>query len=519
MDRGLRKGLADLAARRYEAVHADAIERIRADVNDPLPYYLLARIALAHHNYARSGELFAKARSLAPGDSLYLAGEAEYLVTVGRQTDALRLADEVAAGAIGEALTADTIGVVYSRTGFHEKAISFYERAVQLDPAPANFHYNLGAALQFAGRFEEAESAYMAAIQRQPDSYRAYSALVSLSRQTPDHNYLAKLEDLYEKQQADPDKALHLGHAIAKTLEDLERYEQSFDWLVRAKRGKRAAIGYRPETDAELFTAAAATVDAPPAAAEACSDAAPIFIVGLPRTGTTLVDRILSSHPDVVSAGELNTFAGLVKARAGSETNLVLDAETLGNAVDADLAGIGRAYVEETRRLARGADRFTDKMPLNFFYAWLIHRALPNARFVALRRDPMDSCLSNFRQLFATGFSFYNYSLDIDDTAAYYRHFDRLLAVWRRCLPPTRYLELHYEDIVHDQEAQTRKLLDFCGLSWSEACLRFHENTAPVATASSVQVRQPLYSGSIGRWKKYGGRLERLRRSLEQEKA
>ena len=284
---------------------------------------------------------------------------------------------------------------------------------------------------------------------------------------------------------------------------------------MRAKRGKRAAIGYRSESDLQLFAAAAETVAKSLTAEDACSAAAPIFIVGLPRTGTTLVDRILSSHPDIVSAGELNTFAGLVKARAGSSSNLVLDEETLRNAVDADLADIGHAYIAETKRLARGADRFTDKMPLNFFYVALIHRALPNARIVALRRDSVDSCLSNFRQLFATGFSYYNYSLDIDDTATYYKGFDQLLAVWRQHMPPSRYVEMRYEDIVHDQENQTRKLLEFCELSWNEVCLRFHENTAPVATASSVQVRQPLYTGSIGRWKRYGDRLDSLRRRLE----
>ncbi len=521
MDKALRKGLGDIAARRYETAHADAIERIRADVNDPIPYFVLARIALRHDNYAKSGELFARARELAPGDPLYAAGHAEYLVTIGRQAEALHLADEAAAGDIADAYTADTIGVVYSRTGFHEKAIPLFERAIELDPAPANFHYNLGASLQFAGEFERAETAYLAAIKREPGSYRAYSALVSLSRQTPDKNYLATLEDLFEAQHADPDKALHLGHAIAKTLEDLERYEESFDWLVRAKRGKRAAIGYEPETDLELFAAAARTVGELPAADGTGSEASPIFITGLPRTGTTLVDRILSSHPDVASAGELNTFAGLIKDSFGSSSNLVLDAETLDNAAGADLASIrkvGHAYVDATRRLARGAQRFTDKMPLNFFYIWLIHRALPNARIVMLRRDALDSCLSNFRQLFATGFSYYNYSLDIDDTAAYYEHFDELVARWRQSVPSSRYLELRYEDIVYDQENQTRKLLEFCGLTWNEACLRFHENAAPVATASSVQVRQPLYTGSIGRWKKYGDRLDTLSRRFENKK-
>ncbi|MDJ0751654.1 MAG: sulfotransferase [Woeseiaceae bacterium] len=517
MDNALRKALVDIAARRYETAHADVIERIRANVNDPTPYYVLARIALEHRNFTKSGELFAKARSLEPDNALYVAGHAEWLVTVGRQMEALQAVDEAAPDEIEDAFTADTIGVVYSRTGFHERAIPFFTRAVELDSAPPNFYYNLGASLQFAGEFDKAESAYKATIERQPDSYRAFSALVSLSRQTPEKNYLEKLRRLFDEHEAEPDKALQIGHAIAKTLEDLDRHEESFDWLVRAKRRKRAEIGYMPGTDAKLFAAAAHTIDGPAAGGNETSDASPVFIVGLPRTGTTLVDRILSSHPDVTSAGELNTFAGLVKAEAGSSSNLVLDAETLRNAVDADLAGIGKRYIDETRRFARGASRFTDKMPLNFFYVWLIHRALPNARVVALRRDPMDSCLSNFRQLFATGYSYYNYSLDIDDTAAYYMGFDQLLAVWRRCMPPSRYLEVRYEDIVYDQKNQTRRLLSFCDLSWNDACLRFHENAAPVATASSVQVRQPLYSGSIGRWRKYGDRLDSLGRRLDKK--
>ena len=514
MDKSLRKGLADISAGRYQSVHADAIEMIRANLSDPAAYYLLARVAFDHRNFQKAGELFEKACLLEPEDPLYLAGQAEFLVTVGRQAEALKLADAAAEMRIQDAFTADTIGVVFSRTGFHEKAVALYRRAVELDPAPANFHYNLGAALQFAGEFAAAEAAYRSTIEREPDSYRAYSALVSLSKQTLKNNHLDKLAALFDSNKDDADKALHIGHAIAKTLEDLGRFEESFDWLVRAKRGKRDAIAYQPETDKALFAQALETASRAPGSVSECSDASPIFIVGLPRTGTTLVDRILSSHPDVVSAGELNTFAGLIKAQAGTSSNLVLDPETLREVADADLAAIGRAYIEDTSRLARGAVRFTDKMPLNFFYVSLIHRALPNARIVALRRDPMDSCLSNFRQLFATGFSYYNYSLDIDDTGEYYRGFDQLMSVWRASLPASRFLEIRYEDIVFDQEQQTRRLLEFCDLSWNDACLRFHENDAPVATASSVQVRQPLYSGSIGRWKKYGDRLSGLTRRL-----
>ena len=513
MNRDLKQGIEQLGKHQYEAAHGSAIALIRQDVNNPVPYYLLGRIAAEHGNQAKALELLSRAETLAEEDPFYAAAFARYLVTIGQQAQALCYADKAAALDIDDAFTADTIGVVYSRTGFHEKAVPFFEAAVRLNPKPSNLHYNLGASLQFSGSFNRAGQAYLSAIERDRTAYKAYSSLVGLSKQTPGQNRLEELESLFAELEDDPDAALHLGHAIAKTLEDLGRHEDSFDWLVRAKRGKRAAIDYKLRNDLALFDAAARTAEA--RQHTGCTDAAPIFIIGLPRSGTTLVDRILSSHPDVVSAGELNTFAGLVKTASGTASNRVLDVETLDRHDRIDLARVGRDYIEQTERLTRGAARFTDKMPLNFFYASLIQRALPHARIVVLRRDAMDSCLSNFRQLFSTGFSYYNYALDIEDTGAYYRAFDKLIAHWKAELPAENFSEIRYEDIVRDQENQTRRLLDFCGLEWDERCLSFHENTAPVSTASSVQVRQPLYSGSIGRWKRYGNRLDALRRTLE----
>ena len=172
---------------------------------------------------------------------------------------------------------------------------------------------------------------------------------------------------------------------------------------------------------------------------------------------------------------------------------------------------IGQTYIKKTQELARSSKFMLDKMPLNFFYAGLIHQALPNARIIALRRGAMDSCLSNFRQLFSTRYSLYNYTFDLADTAWFYKQFDELMSHWQSSLPEDRFMQVEYETIVHDQEKQTRRLLAFCGLDWQENCLSFHKNQAPVATASSVQVRQPLYSDSIGRWKKYGSEVNQLR--------
>ncbi|MEL6754317.1 MAG: sulfotransferase [Pseudomonadota bacterium] len=510
----LEDGLKKLSRRDYKDVHARAIEMIKRNVEDPVPYFLLGIIAIDHGNVVKAASLFESASAYDLGSSLYRAHQARALTLLNQQAEACAIAEAASALPMMDAHTADTLGVVFSRTGFHERAIPLFEKAVSLDPRPANFHYNLGSSRQFIGDFEGAEAAYLATLEREPAHFRAWSSLVSLSKQTTETHRLAALEGLFANHEDQADARLHFGHALAKSHEDLGAYEQSLEWLKRAKTLKRSGLAYDVSGDLALFDAAKRTTDRPNRPAANASDAAPIFIIGLPRTGTTLVDRILSSHSQVTSAGELNTFAGLIKHAAGSPSNLVLGEETLQAAQGLDLAAIGRDYIDATASLARGAPRFTDKMPLNFFYAGLIHRALPNARIVALRRGAMDSCLSNYRQLFSTGFSYYNYTFDLADTAAYYRAFDALMAHWREALPANRFIEVRYEDVVFEQERETRRLLEFCELDWDDACLRFHENAAPVSTASSVQVRQPLYSGSIGRWKRYGGALDGLKDAL-----
>ena len=512
----IKNGLRDLALHKYAAVHARAIDMIHADVGDPVPYFLLGVLAGDHQNFPKAVELFGRAAELGPKNPRFHAHYAKLLTQLNRQNEARAAAMTASELVIPDADVADMIGVVLSRTGFHEDAVPLFERAIALDPRPANFHYNLAASLQFSGAFERAEQAYKRALQREPSMHRAWSSLVGLSKQSPDSNYLTELQAAFDAPENGADAYLHLGHAIAKTYEDLGDYPTSLQWLHKAKAAKRADLNYDLSKDLAVFDAVMSMPLGSSHSAQESDETAPapIFVVGLPRTGTTLVDRILSSHRDVQSAGELNLFAGLIKTATQTPSNLVLDLDTLHAAGSVDLLDVGVKYWEETQDLRRSAPRMTDKMPLNFFYAGLIYKAFPNARIICLRRGAMDSCLSNYRQLFSTGFSYYNYSLDLEDTAKYYKAFDALMAHWRASIPANRFMEIHYEDIVRDQENQTRRLLEFCDLAWDEACLRFHENTAPVSTASSVQVRQPLYSGSIGRWRKYGNAVDNLQAML-----
>ncbi|MEO1020847.1 MAG: sulfotransferase, partial [Pseudomonadota bacterium] len=206
----------------------------------------------------------------------------------------------------------------------------------------------------------------------------------------------------------------------------------------------------------------------------------------------------------VTQAGELTDFGLLLKRAVNSPGPYVLDAQTLAAATKIDLAPIGRAYEMQVREtIGIKTSAFTDKMPLNILYAPVILSALPNARVICLRRHPADTVLSNYRQLFATSFSYYNYAYDLEDTARYYAQFERLVEHYGATLPASRFTTVRYESVVDDIEAETRRLLAFCDLPFERACIDFHANQAPVATASSAQVRQPLYTSSLARWKRY----------------
>lgn len=523
----LLEGLQKIADKQHQKVHAESIKMIQGNVNDAVPYCLLATIASDYGNHTKAVELFSRSANLEPNNPYYQAYLGQALTTVGEQQSAKEAADTAAKLVIDDAHLADTIGVIYSRTGFHEKAVPFFKRAVSLNKKPANFHYNLAASQQFLGLFELAEQSYFKTLSRDSNAYRAWSSIVGLKRQTEENNHLNKLIPLFNLLANEEDASLHLGHAIAKTLEDLGRYEESLEWLHKAKHLKLNNTNAQSFSYNRLFEAAMSTAtDAKGATttSESLSKShnpadndEPIFIIGLPRTGTTLVDRILSSHSDVTAAGELNIFPGLIKKTTCTGSNMVMDAETFQKSSQLSskaLKKIGDEYKTSAKELSRGAVRFTDKMPLNFFYAGLIHKALPNARIIVLRRGAMDSCLSNYRQLLTVQHSYYHYTYDLKETAKFYCKFDQLMSHWRRHLPANRFMEVNYEKIVLDQENQTRRLLEFCGLEWQEACMRFHENDAPVSTASSVQVRQPLYSGSIGRWKRYGSKLDILKEAL-----
>jgi len=366
---------------------------------------------------------------------------------------------------------------------------------------------------RFLGQFAEAEADYDCVIALNPADYEARRNRSNLRTQTAEMNHIAELEGLVTQTVTDWRAEVQLRYALAKEYEDLGEYGKSFEHLRHGATVRRQHLRYDVANDVatvdwivEAFAAAPSGT-----APDACGDA-PIFIVGLPRSGSTLVDRILGSHSQLHSAGELKFLALAIVdvVRRQSPSAQLPRRELVARSANIDFAALGREYLNRVRAAGVGAARFTDKMPLNYLYCGLIRRALPNAKIVHVRRHPMAACYAIYKTLFEDG---YPYSYDLAELGQYYLGYRRLMAHWQATMPEAIYT-LNYEELVADQLGQTRLLLQFCGLEWQDACAQFHRNASPTTTASAVQVRQPIYDSSMSQWRRYEQQLAPLTSQL-----
>lgn len=453
----------------------------------------------------------------------HIAQLAKWLILVRREDQAASAVRDAMMAGPDDPLTFDTIGCVLARLGDHEGSLVPFALAVEGDPSNVNYRYNLAAASGFTGQVDQARHHYETILALDPGNARVHYALAILCRQTVEANHVVRLEAALERADV-PSDNLRIRYALAKELEDLGNTAASLRHLSAANRAHKQILNYSFAQDEAIFDELETLFSgklSPLAIGVkhigAGCGGAPIFIVGMPRTGTTLVDRILSSHPDVEAAGELQAMPLAVKKLAGTPSRRVLDPETVTASGAIDPVALADAYLAQARVHCRqGKPRFTDKLPANFLYIGHILRALPHARVVCLRRNPLDTIWSNYKNLFASQSAYYAYSYDLMDTARYYARFDRLMALWE-AYRPGAVLQLSYEGLVADQEGQTRSLLAHCGLDWDPACLAFHENQAAVATPSAAQVRRPINSDGIGKWRAYAAALEPARRWLEEQ--
>ena len=301
-----------------------------------------------------------------------------------------------------------------------------------------------------------------------------------------------------------------LAFALFKELDDLGDTGAAWAALQAGCQAKRSRLDYRLQEEVTAFQSLAKLPIISPAVDAVGERPAPIFIVGMPRTGTTLLERILSAHPDVQDAGELDDLPLQMRWTANRFSKSLLDPAVIAAQAGQDPRVLGRRYIDHAAWRARGKSRFTDKLPSNFLHVGLIASALPGARILHMVRNPMDTCFSNLKELFADA---YPHSYDIAEMAAHYGRYRRLMAHWHQQLPGV-VLDVSYEDLVADPEATSRRVLDHCDLSWQPSLVQVQEHPGAVSTASSVQVREPIHQRAVGGWRRYEGQLEPLRQRL-----
>jgi tetratricopeptide (TPR) repeat protein len=400
----------------------------------------------------------------------------------------------------------------------NEEAIAQYGKALHFDPFRTGAYNSTGVALQALGRIEEAEAAYQQAAQIAPRDVTTHLNLAYLRRFKDDDPRLEALEKLADEMSVlDPENQIALHFSLGKAYADLGQPERSFHHFREGNFAKRQRVAYDEKQVLGVFERIR-TVFSRGLMEQRFGggdlSAAPVFVVGMPRSGTTLVEQILASHSRIYGAGEIETLRETVAGLRDRKAPSLVFPEMIAALAPNDFRDLGSEYVQRLLRIRATApttDRIVNKMPMNFMLVGLIHLALPNARIIHTRRDPIDTCFSCYSLMFTGNQPF---SYDLAELGRYYRGYEALMQHWREVLPPGVMIEVEYEKLVDNIEGHARTLIDHCGLEWEEACLAFHETKRPVATASAVQVRAPVYRTSVGRWRPYEKFLQPLLEAL-----
>lgn len=424
---------------------------------------------------------------------------------------------DAASAAAGRALSlnpnnhdaVNVMGRIAFERGDLDESLTHYRRALALKPDLADAHNNMGNVLKELGKLDEAQAAYLQALQLDPNVAGVYVNLADSKKFAPGDAHLAAMEALAAKPEGlSKTDRMQLDFGLGKAYADLRDHDRSFHHLLAGNAAKRAAIAYDEKATMALFDRIEAIFTRDvigQMSGGGDPSPLPIFVIGMPRSGTTLVEQIIASHPAVYGAGELQTLNDVILTVRGPDGNTLLYPEFVPALDGPALRQIGTRYLTLVRELAakhgvRDAQRITDKMPSNYYFAGLIHLALPTARIIHTIRDPVDTCISCFSKLFSAE---QNHTYDLGELGRYYKRYERLMAHWRSALPAGRILDVRYEDVVADVEQQARRIIAYCGLPWTDRCLSFHETERPVRTASATQVRQPIYKSAVGRWRVY----------------
>ena len=411
---------------------------------------------------------------------------------------------------------------IFGKSEDHYSARLAYEKAIRIRPDKAVHLCNYASILRIEGRIDEAVSVLEKCVELDANHCKAHWMLSSLKRQTNKNNHIRRLKQVLDNNINNEGKIL-INFALSNEYEDIEEYDKSFDYLSQACNLKRQSIHYDAEKDTlqfrqleELFDSAYLQKNS----GFGYVDYAPIFILGMPRTGSTLIEQILGADKKLFAAGEMSTFGNEISRLFYSQSKQTLDFSTL-DSIEIDYHELGRSYVNNSMAFINSAKHkstfdssltFIDKMPQNFLYIGFILLALPNTKIIITQKGAMDTCLSNFKQLYND--HFYQYSYQLEEMGNYYIECHRLMRHWQS-LFGHRIFTIKYEQFVNNPELETRKIFEFCGLPWSESSMDYTKQNTLVATASATQVRKDIHKKSVNRWQKYRRQLSPLLAQLK----
>ena len=478
-------------------------------------WYATSYITLKLNDTSQSLMAIDKALSIQPKSVFWQIHKANALLSAGNKKASAELIDTLANKKYSNAKIYIELAQILSDLQNFQAASDHYEQAITLSPNNAQLLFNLASVKRYLGEIETAEEYLSKAIKLSPWDCEAHLLRSTLRTQTRNNNNIDELTLVYQENTKQPIAHAQICYALAKEQEDLGNYQQSFDYLNEGADIRRAHMQYNPENEINTINRIIDVYDSKMVNSKAKgndNDEA-IFVLGLPRTGSTLIERIISNHDQVYSAGELNNFAlqlidqcRALKAKTPESTT---DFVQLTTAVD--FAKLGSSYIDSTRPDTSNSKHFIDKLPLNSLYIGLIKLALPNAKLIHVQRHPLDTCYSIYKQLFTNGYPF---SYNLVELANYYVAHHRLMEHWKAVIPNTIY-SVSYEDLVNNLTTEAQSLLQHCKLDWQDKCTEFQSNKAAALTASATQVRQTVYKSSIAKWRNYEQQLSPVKKILE----
>ncbi|MGI9287960.1 MAG: tetratricopeptide repeat-containing sulfotransferase family protein [Pseudomonadales bacterium] len=487
-----------------------AQELVRQNPRDVNAAVLMARIAMEARCYGDAEALLRRVVEIAPRFIEAWHDLSTALKEQSKFSEAVEALDQALVIAPDNAISHYFRAAALAMDAKPEEAELSYKDALKIDPRLSGAYLGLGHVLKTVGKQEEGITAYREAIKLRPNLGETYYSLSNLKTFTFSDGEIEEMIARLEGEQLSKESIVHFSFAIGKGFEDARDYDCAFEYYTKANQTHRDSIAYDP-VQTEIIhqrireTFSTDLLDAFEHHGLGCADASPIFILGLPRSGSTLLEQILASHSQVDGTSELPDLSLVSKSLTDRKRGVTYPG-VIPDLTGHELKALGEKYIDQTRRHRSGAPHFTDKMPNNFPHIGFIQLILPNAKIIDARRHPLDSCMGCFKQHFAKGQTF---TYDLFELGEFYLEYQQMMDHWDAVLPG-KVLHVQYEDVVADLETQVRRLLDYCELPFEEQCVNFHETDRAVRTASSEQVRQPIYAGSVNTWKRFEKHLEPL---------